>query len=229
MSRLRGIAPFLMVLSGPLLLSGIAEADPPITLRAGFTGSCRVPYAAVDYPLVPFGGLSASTEATPEEIDELFPLEYQGQPRRFVGLGLRGPGMQLTFEGQAHAVSFHLVYEPSGFIIAPAEILGATPVSPVELDTVSVSWDPLRGEYLQHLSRTSFDAGCAFDMEIDEQLLVMGTASVNLVAFYGPPESSLELWGTAIEIPDVEIADQELAVPVSVELGTWGDIKRLFQ
>lgn len=170
-----------------------------------------------------FTGVIVTTDASLEEVKAAFPGEWMGKPRLRVGLGLRPPGLQLSFEYASVAGLFAIYGQPPQRLVFDPDLS-----SPVLVDQVRVNWYPAEGQpYLNN--RSWFGPSSFFEIVVQDELMVTGEAIVNVMAIYAAPGDTVEVWGTEVGIPDLELRDTRRSGPVPVEPSTWGSIKASFR
>lgn len=198
-----------------------ARAQPPVT--AYLDGLCRLPGLAIQDRVLDLTGIDGYSTSSMEELAALFPAEYEARPLTAVALGLREPGLVVTFPSRLQASMF-LIAAPPGLTVTPPEL----PLGGAEITSAVIAWDPWPGRPWWFGERTAFGPGCCFEISVPEETTAVGRATVNLVALYGDPGDTVELWGTEVGLADVPLEETREAYYVPVGPATWGQIKALF-
>jgi hypothetical protein len=198
-----------------------AHAQPPLT--AYLDSLCRLPRRANEDRVLDLTGVDGYSTSSMDELAALFPAEHDGRPQTAVALGVREPGLVITFPAPMQAWMF-LIAAPPGLTVTPPELA----IGGAEITSAVIAWDPWPGRPWWWGERTAFGPGCFFEIIVPAQTTALGRATVNLVALYGGPGDTVELWGTEVGLADVLLEETREAYYVPVSPTTWGRVKALF-
>jgi hypothetical protein len=208
--------------SKPLLLPvafaivAVALLPPAVTAQvypwtAEFGGGCVLPRGSAWFS--PFGSVFISSSAPPESLLATFPSQWQGRDRIGIAMDMREPGMTLKFEAPT-----------SLYAIVQGDVEFEPPIPwPSPVDSLTAMWPPL--PMVGSFGYTYFTNKCVFTLFIDGPMNVTADATLNLVGFYASDVDTVKVWGTEFGWLDIQLHDQQPALPLAVEEGTWGRIK----
>jgi hypothetical protein len=175
-------------------------------------------------PAVPYSGFTAWVREPLATILAEFPAQWDGKPRIGVALGVRPPGLSLSFP-HAIDVLWGFASTNNRLTFNPPEVISPNP--PTGIDTIRVMWEPLEPF---DSGWTSFDAHCDFAIAVSSYVPVTADIAVNLLGIYAAPGDTIQVWGTDVGLPDLTLTGTRESIPWNVvEPATWGFLKSYYR